>query len=218
MPLGNSITEGWDSSGLPSRQRIAYRGELFRQLKSAGYSFDFVGHNRGGFPSVRDSDHAGISGITDGGMLRLLRDGYDIMNERATTGGEPYLDVYQPDWILLHIGTNDILRGQGPNADTVSMILDHIDSWERETGNEAVVFLARIINSADPDPEITEYNRNIDTIHARRSDPDLILVDMEEGAGLHYPEDFKDDVHPNASGDAKIGTAWFEAIDSWYID
>lgn len=215
MPLGNSITEGWDSSGLPARKRIAYRGELYKQMTTAGYSFDFIGHNQGGFPSVRDRNHAGISGITDGGILRLLKDGYDIRNDRCTTGGEPYLDVYRPDLILLHIGTNDVLRGQGSSADTISLILDYIDAWERKSGNEVVVFLARIINKADPDQMISEYNRNIDSIFASRNDPGVFLVDMENGAGIKYPDDFKDTVHPNASGDEKIGRAWFKAIHAY---
>jgi hypothetical protein len=216
MPMGNSITEGWDISGFNDNQKIAYRAELYNLLDAGGYSFDFVGHNQGGFPTVHDPDHAAISWITDAGILRLLQDGYDMVNDVETTGGLPYLDVYTPDIILLHIGTSDIVAGQGASVDTVAMILDEIDAWEVASGHDVIVFLARIVDQAVHNPTISDYNDNLDLMWAGRGDPGIIMVDMESGAGLIYPDDFKDNTHPNPDGDIKIGQAWYDAIDAYF--
>ncbi|MFH0759146.1 MAG: fibronectin type III domain-containing protein [Bacteroidota bacterium] len=216
MPLGNSITEGWDPIPLTQDQKIAYRAELYNQLTAAGYSFDFVGHNHGGFPTVPDDNHAGISGLTDGKMLRLLQDGYDAVNDVETTGGLPYLNVFQPDIILLHIGTNDILQGQGATGDTISMILDEIHAYEISSGKDVVVFVARIINMNPTNLTVTAFNNNIAAIVNGRADPNIILVDHESNPAFNYFTHLKaDGIHPNTAGDAVIGQRWFSAIDAF---
>ncbi len=65
---------------------------------------------------MADPDHGAISSFRGRHVLRLLQDGYDELNSVQITGGQPYLDVYPADIVLLHIGTNDISAGATPSA------------------------------------------------------------------------------------------------------
>src|SRR5262249_13855023 len=87
MPLGDSITYGVGSSSGSS-----YRADLWRRLVTqAGYNIDFVGSQRSG--SLPDTDNEGHSG-------------WRIDQIAASVDG--WLSTYQPDVVLLHIGTNDM--------------------------------------------------------------------------------------------------------------
>ena len=107
------------------------------------------------------------------------------MNGIETSGGAPYLNAYPADFILLHIGTNDILNEEGTSAATVSQILDEIDAWEDANDLPVTVFVARIINvSPTPNANITTFNTNVSNMVAGRVDPSIIMVNMESGAGI----------------------------------
>lgn len=216
LPFGNSITEGTDSDPPVESERIAYRYTLYNLLTAAGYSFDFIGHKASGYDIFPDADHGGIPGTRDQYLVRLLQDGYDERwNQQITPGGQPYLDVYPPDIILLHIGTNDITHGEGASPASVAEILDEIDAWEVRTGNEVIVFVAKIINRKTYSLTTTQYNNNVAAMVAARNDSSIIMVDIENGAGIDYGVDMQDDgIHPKESGYNKMGQKWFEAIQS----
>jgi len=216
LPLGNSITAGTDGDPPQEGLRIAYRFTLYSLLTSAGYDFDFVGHGWSGYDIFPDANHGGIPGTRDQYLVRLLQDGYDERWEvQITPGGQPYLDVYPADIILLHIGTNDITHGEGTSPVSVAQILDQIDSWEVRTGNRAIVFVARILNRKVYSLETTQFNNNVAAMVAARNDPDIMMVDIENGAGINYLTDMQDDgIHPYESGYTKMGQKWFEAIQS----
>jgi lysophospholipase L1-like esterase len=214
MPLGNSITEGTTGYTTSEGDRKSYRQTLYSLLVNAGYNFDFVGHKSTGYNHIPDANHAGIPGSRDQYVVRLLQDGYDLRWGVHTTGGQPYLDVYPADLILLHIGTNDITHGEGASPASVSAILDEIDAWEARTGNPVTVIVARIINRKDYNLTTTQYNNNVAAMVAARNDPSISMVDIENGAGIDYPTEMhpEDGIHPNESAYSKMGQKWFEAI------
>lgn len=217
LPLGNSITEGTYTISTPAEGvKIAYRYTLYNLLTSAGYNFNFVGHMNTGYEVFSDSEHGGIPGTRDEYLVRLLQDGYDQRWGVQTTGGQPYLDVYPADLILLHIGTNDITHDEGASPGSVSQILDEIDAWEARTGTEVTVIVARILNRTD-DSDLTltttQFNNNVAAMVAARNDESITLVDIESGAGIDYFNELQaDGIHPTASSYAKMGEKWFEAI------
>src|SRR5947209_14639864 len=87
MPLGDSIT--W---GVGSSTGSSYRADLWRRLVTqAGYHIDFVGSQQSG--SLPDTDNEGHSG------WRI---------DQIAGGIDGWLATYQPDVVLLHIGTNDM--------------------------------------------------------------------------------------------------------------
>ncbi|PID91728.1 MAG: hypothetical protein CSA96_06525 [Bacteroidetes bacterium] len=210
LPLGNSLTEGRGS--LPMEERVSYRLVLKDSLTAEGYSSDMIGHKSSGSLLMTDTEHAGIPNTSDSNVLNLLQTGEDI-EEAYSTGGQPYLDVYSPDIVLLHIGTNDVLDGEGSSADTIARILDEIDAWEVANGKHVQVFVARIVNTYPLSSDISDLNDNIALMVADRGDPGLVLVDMELGAGIDYPGDFEaDGIHLLQSGYDKMGKAWALAV------
>lgn len=217
LPLGNSITEGSDLVNPPEPDRVSYRGRLYNLLLNRGYDFDFIGHGYSGWNLTPDPDHGGIPGTRASYMVRLLQDGYDIRwGEQITApSGTPYLDAYPPDIILLHIGTNDVTH-VGSDASSIMSILNEIDSWEERTGIHVTVFIARIINRNPYSSTTTDYNNNLESIVNSRQDPSIILVDMENGAGINYATEMKEDgLHPLPSAYQKMGDTWFNFIDTY---
>ena len=216
MPLGDSIT--WDDrieAGGDNRDdgdRIAYRYSLWQLLTDAGYDFDFVGSEYTGFDTFPDAENEGHPGWTDDDIAASV---YDFLLDNPA------------DIILLHIGTNML----DPDTTGVENILDEIDRYEADFGNE---------NNRHPCPDRQQgpiqmqrlqlYNDNVeDMAFSRVNDPtdpafpDNIIfgpdVDMEDGAGIDYrlvtddpPGDMWDFLHPAVSGYSKMADVWFSAL------
>jgi len=88
MPIGDSITSG---EGIPSYG--GYRNFLGALLEDDGVSFDFVGSQKSG-EGLADPDNEG-------------HPGWRISNLREAIASDGWLETYQPDVILLHIGSNE---------------------------------------------------------------------------------------------------------------
>ncbi len=136
LPLGNSMTEGWMNGQEDPGYRIAYRKNLKALLTAAGYNIDFVGSKSYGcLDNFADCQCGGIDGTRDQYLETMLITGYDQRWGNQETAG-PYLDAFNPDVILLSIGTNDITHdGTADEPDAianqrVSGILDQVDAYE----------------------------------------------------------------------------------------
>ena len=117
MPLGDSITHGLDCIGgnrangrcisggyMPVEESAGYRQPLYESLTDSGYTLDFVGSRQAGSltssPLV-DDDHEGHGGWT----------AFDIAWGREMNGSDgvfAWLEQNPADFILLHIGTNNL--------------------------------------------------------------------------------------------------------------
>jgi lysophospholipase L1-like esterase len=227
LALGNSITYGYTDGSLSNDMSRGYRYTLKYLLQQAGYNVDFVGHVSSGCLYFGDCQHAGVLGTQDQYVARLLLDGYDEKNDQqiiVPTG--PYLDVYKPDIILLHIGTNDVTHEADPTADQrVSQILNLIDQYEIRAQKEVIVFLALIINRKLPweagsgaatTSLFNDYIKNIAQNRIANGDK-IVIVDMEHDAGFLYnDEDMADQLHPNTTGYNKMANLWFSSIANNY--
>lgn len=206
MPLGDSITRGNSSGVSDPAAQVSYRKDLWNSLKRAGYEVDFVGSQVNGQAYEGfDADHEGHGGYRDDQVA------LNIYNN----GGENWLGKNHADIILLHIGTNWL----DTSPADVGAILDEIDEYEADTGRHVTVILARIINRVPYSHNTTKFNDNVQAMAEARLDDDVIIVDMERGAGLIYeiqPQgDFWDNLHPFESGYAKMAAAWKGAIDEY---
>ena len=193
MPLGDSITLGYDGS---SSDLGGYRSKLETGLLSESYEFDFVGSLNYG-PSDFDNDHEGHGGWQ--------------ADEIASSIYQWLIDN-PAEVVLLHIGTNDISKGQNTEgiAEEIDLILDRIDRYEIATNTNIVVILARIINQKEPIQNIIDLNSAIQDLADAREDDNIIVVDMEKA--LYYPDDMSDNLHPNNNGYAKMADIWLDAI------
>jgi|GEM_PF-2110879 len=193
MPVGDSITDGFNGGGLPVRdERVGYRQGLYGDL-SALYQVDFVGSQQSGslmLPAF-DVDHEGHGGKTD-----------DWVAERIFS----WLIDNPADYLLLHIGTNN---PQTSPAD-VERILNNVDRFSPNTH----VVVARIINTRNGSGTVSQFNNNVASmVLARIAGGDkLSIVDME--SALNYSTDMADSLHPNASGYAKMKDVWKTEMDS----
>lgn len=216
MPMGDSITAGVGSSN-----DGGYRLPLFNSLDTAGYAFDFVGTQNDG--AGFDTDHEGYPGEKTSSIL--LR-------------SNNMLNMNDPDVILLHVGTNDMNSITLNNdaaaiiseaVDNVSQMLDNIDAYEAANSKTITVFVARIINQACDASNAkcakkiqatSDYNIALQAMIDARNDNNIMMVDMETGAGLVYDQeptgDFAvgDDLHPSNDGYSKMATVWFSALES----
>jgi beta-glucosidase len=154
MPLGNSITEGVSSY-------TCYRRYLDQALRLTGLQFDFVGsmsmHSGDSIPPETydyDPDHEGHWGCEADWFLPRL---------------EQYVTAADPDLVLLHAGTNDILHELDPidrkTDRTVEDVGNMIDILH-DLNPEIKIALAKVIPTidtglTDPEMEIQVYNAKL---------------------------------------------------------
>ncbi|MCP5097285.1 MAG: hypothetical protein GY943_17195, partial [Chloroflexi bacterium] len=215
LPVGDSITSGRNST-----HDGGYRLPLYLELRDDGYDIEMVGGKTNG-PSIGfDPFHEGVPGIETKAVVEAM---------------DFYLPNNDPDVILLHLGTND-MRKNGVVTETVipriDALLDKVDVYEIANQKTIPVFVAQIINEACASPATPKCQQGHDNtiiINAAieqlvndriaATGDNLILVDMENDAGLDYTQtpafvDFADELHPNDIGYAKMAAAWADKLDN----
>jgi uncharacterized repeat protein (TIGR01451 family) len=193
MPLGDSITRRWNPG---------YREGLYIDLIGAGMDIDMVGSMTDNCAPdcAHDPNHEGHSG-------------YTASNIAGNVG--TWLNLNPADVIMLHIGTNVDAGFPYPDVTAVGGVLDAIKAYDPDIP----VVLARIINKARSsyDPQLSVFNQNLESLaQARVAAGDRILV-VDQEPDLDYSGttvDFAvgDDLHPTASGYAKMVPVWFEGL------
>jgi len=200
MPLGDSITYGmhtYDEFLSKGSLVGGYRQFLWRMLKSSNKTVDFVGSEKAGgsiSPAI-DPDNEGHPGWRMGDVANIT---YGKMAE------------FQPDIVLLHIGTNDLSE---TSPDGVLNILNEIDSYENGSGKKIMVLVALIIPRQVSDGRIDTFNKNLNKALQKRilSGDRIKIVDMYRGAQL-TSSDYSNDMHPNDTGYYKMAQVWFKSI------
>ena len=191
MPLGDSITwgKGGDGGG-------GYRPPLVQSMVVGRYSSDMVGAQRTGPPDLYDQDHEGYPG-------------YRIDQIAALAPSQ--LVTYRPDFVLLMIGTNDVLQQYqlATAPDRLSALIDLIT----DTAPSAHLIVASITPLADPsrDADARAYNAAI---------PDIVAAKAAMGKQVSFINmysvitvaDLIDGVHPGQSGYNKMAAAWNERL------
>jgi len=212
MLVGDSIT--YDDAYIdhpiprPAGLRHGYRNYLWYKLKDAGYWVDFVGSRNAGADIVPefDPDNEGYPGETSEYIANIIYD---------------KLLLNTPDIILLHIGSNDwdVSANSAYSIPHINRILNEIDDYEVNYNHHIKVIIARIINRKEYQSWTTTLNHNIQNlVNNRKLDgDDIVVVDMEYGAGINYHTDFQDRTHPNDIGYSKMATVWFNALKPYMV-
>ena len=118
----------------------------------------------------------------------------------------------QPDVVLVHLGTNDVLAGQ--SASGIAAELGGVIDAIRAGKPDAHILLAKIIPAA-PDPSGTAaLNRLIDGIASGRSSATSPIAVVNQASGYSTGDNY-DGVHPNVSGESKLGNRWADAVLAW---
>ncbi len=202
MPLGDSITEG-------EANHNSYRRTLWQRLQGAGCKVDMVGSKTGVSSGYRnspwvappnpdfDQDHEGYWDYRVNELLPII-------------GGK--VASAQPDVVLIHLGTNDVLGGQSAAgvAGELSAVIDAVRAGKADT----YIVLAKIIPAAPNTAGTAALNRQIDGIVASKNSAASPVVAVDQAAGYSTADNY-DGVHPNPNGEAKLGNKWADTVLAW---
>lgn len=200
LPLGDSITFGTGTPG-------GYRLPLAGLLAAANQPVDFVGTLKGNNPpTFFDPEHQGHVAWTVDDLIQ-----YDGNGVEPDSSIEQILEATQPETILLHIGTNDMLLFENwqTGAERLDELLDRIWSVDPEVR----VLVATIVPTGDAPTNLTVdyFNSEVrEYLWERWNDGFPVrLVDM--AADL---TDFEliDGVHPSASGYQAMAGEWLAGL------
>ncbi len=184
MPLGDSITDGWNVPG-------GYRTDL----KSLVPDSDFVGSQNNGPAILTDREHEGHPGWK-------IHDLQGFMTQ--------WLDAQHPEMVLLMIGTNDVLSDHQLSTapDRLSTLLDTIAQHSPNT--DVLVATIIPIDNVTDQQQADAYNATIPGMVQQKRDAGkkVHFVDMASIA----VSDLADGVHPSEAGYAKIAQVWANAI------
>jgi acyl-CoA thioesterase I len=193
MPLGDSITQG-------DRNHNSYRRSLWFKLREAGYDVNFVGSTRsnylGNAPNPDfDQDHEGHWGWEADEVLAQI----DGWTEQA-----------KPEIVLIHLGTNDILRGQSFES-TIAELRSLIQTMRKRNPNLKIL-LAQLIPSQGSETLTQQFNQQIFVLARSLNSKDSPVILVDQFTGFNVSRDTYDGLHPNESGEQKMANRWFQTL------
>ncbi len=207
LPLGDSITEGFGSSG------GGYRVELFREALQNGKSLTFVGNLQNGPSSVDNhpfpKSHEGHGGFTiDSGT------GYSGISGAIT---DQALANYHPNIVLLMIGTNDI-NGNIDVAAAPTRLGKLIDDITTRAPN-ALLIVATIIpvDNEGTNSKVKTYDAAIPGIVGKRAAAGKHVALVDNYAAFSKDPNYRatlmfNYLHPNDAGYEVLGRSFYGAI------
>ena len=210
LPLGDSITEGFASSG------GGYRVELFRQAVQNGHDITFVGSAQNG-PNDVDGHPFPKAHEGHGGYQIDSGPGFSGISGQIT---ESALDNYHPNIVLLMIGTNDI-NGNNDLGQAPTRLANLIDSITSRAP-EALVVVSSILpierSGADNDGRV--YNQAIPGLVDERAAAGQHVVFVDSygpfTADPNYASSLMSDyLHPNDTGYALLGQTFYDALEPY---
>src|SRR5262245_44458398 len=192
MPLGDSITQSFTPHN-------SYRYYLWHLLIDKGYHVDFVGSRNGvgGGPPAStdfDMDHEGHAGLRADEILAQV---------------QVWATAASPDFVLLHIGTNDLSQTQSV-ASTVSDIGDIIDVL-RMVNPRIHILLAQLIAKTGV-PAIAVLNGRLAALVADKEQAESPIVLVDQYTGFDPTTMTFDGTHPNDVGETRMADRWFEKL------
>ena len=194
MPLGDSITYGVIQSDR-NTESGGYRTGLWHKFAADGLKVNFVGTLSNGPASLGDKNHEGHRGFK--------------INDIAASVNK-WLDVKQPNIILLTIGTND-MRWAGGLKTAPKRLSALVDQITDQLPN-AQLLVASI-------PPISRVN-NQRTVAFNSSIPNIVNSKVAQGKKVSFVnlasqltrKDLADGIHPTVDGYRKIAEAWHDPI------
>ena len=248
LPLGDSITDGYWTSG-------GYRKYLYNELQTMGYTnIDMVGakgsegmtFDYNGQTVTYDDNHSGYSGYAIQKMTtKEQREGILETIQGTWYDGKNMIQAYNPDVVLLQIGTNDVLSEYNDGItdrleNLVNVILadmtDPTDVLYVSTIPDIDAILradwlgAYGINawtSTDEEKQqlketvqncIDTYNQSIYDMVAEMQSEGKNIRFADINSVVDYTTDLYDGVHPNEQGYENMGKYWADLLDSTYLN
>lgn len=252
MAMGDSITDGYINGDNGYRKYFCY------DLQQNGITnFDMVGaknnwtnqatYDWNGTTITYDPAHSGYSGYAIqkiGGRQGLQETIFDGTYTDEDRSGN-MIETYQPDIIMLQIGTNDVLDAQLTGiGDRLEELVDKLLPYV--SGDGQVLYLASIpdIDAAtrydwlgayewtygvsyqnDPEKFVATVQAAVDDYNTTVKN--LVAKKQAEGAHIEFSDinstitisagDLEDGVHPSEQGYAKMGQYWANLLTETYF-
>ena len=207
MCVGDSITMGAFVTG-------GYRKPLREMLTAGGYSITYVGKEDDGEPANK-------TGFSDG-MENPNHEGYgNFTVEEILTGGTEQghtappiaktLATYQPDVILMMLGTNDVLQHHQLDA-TLDSLRKLIETVFNADDHATLVLAQNTPLAGEGDAIIVTYNAQVARLvtDEQTQGRKIVLVNMHPV--IDVANDLHDGIHPTQKGYNKVAAAWYEAL------
>jgi lysophospholipase L1-like esterase len=206
LPLGDSITEGFGSSG------AGYRVELFKQAVQNKKNLTFVGSLQNGPNTVQNATfpkrHEGHDGYTiDSGT------GHSGISGSIT---DQAIANYHPNIVLLMIGTNDI-NGNIDVANAPTRLGNLIDDITTRAPS-ALVVVATIIPIANgTNQKVQTYNASLASVVSMRAAAGKHVALIDNYAAFSKDPNYATTLmfnylHPNDAGYVVLGDSFYGAI------
>lgn len=216
LVLGNSITQA-------EINRASFRYPLWKKLIDAGIKFDFVGsmtkqldrYSKGIPPQPDykgykfDKDHEGhFAWAIDQIIKGRTRD-----NGSGSGKLEGWVENYDADIALVHLGTNDAFKRQSNESSAKE--LKEVIRILREDNPRVIVLLAKLIPTLRKPGDakaVESLNKAIPRVVEEMNTKKSPVILVDQYSGFDAVKDLYDKVHPNASGEEKMAQRWFDAI------
>lgn len=214
LAIGDSITEGYDFPNDGVQNIRSYRAEFVNQMNASSCAYQMVGSLQNNFPATGfQSPHEGYSGHRADHFVTGFNDG-----RLNNPGIDTSMAAYQPDVVLLHLGSNDMFGGNSV-AGTVAEI-DDVISRILTANPSATVLVANVIpwyntapgfNGVNVRANIALLGNGIISMLQANPRPNVRLANVRNGFTAAMMQ--VDLIHPNAAGEAHIADAFIAALD-----
>lgn len=212
MPLGDSITEGRiNTPGVPS-----YRKTLWDELQADGIDVDLVGSRTGvrGNPATAEADPGGNWDKDHDGHWGWRTDQILNGNSEQPAQGKlsNWLNAHDPDVVVIHLGSNDLFRGQSVNS-TLSELTSIVATIRAKNAN-ATIFISTLIPSdREPawQPLLNSFNSQLPGWVAARTTGASPVILVNGASGYNVAWNY-DGVHPGTQGQRHLGRRFADAI------
>jgi len=213
MAMGDSVTARGSSP------ESSYRYWLWKDLQDAGFNnFVFIGNQNG----VSDGAPANpwpqerYEGGGPGGDAWTSSDGVNAAPSAAQS---------TPDFLILDLGSNDIIDGIDP-ATTQANLQTIIEDFAAANPNIKVLLAKPTPFAVDPSATAQEkrlerrQQSQLAGIAAKVSRAEkragIKVIVVNQFAGYNVRTDTKDGTHPNIRGEQKIARKYFDVL-KWYF-
>jgi lysophospholipase L1-like esterase len=207
MPLGDSITFGYNAQDETHGQDGGYRFPLSQLLISAGLNFNFVGSQNNGPANWPYNSHEGHPGA----CIVDIANGITPLNQ----GGQGWLGLTQPDIILLMIGTNDINQTHSYCGDvsTAPARLQALLAQIFYLLPNVQLMVASIPPFLDHEVAVANYNASVKSIVNQYTSQGRPITFVDVNSALTENDlAIGDPIHPSDEGYQKIADKWVCAI------
>ncbi|TCC48534.1 hypothetical protein E0H73_42770 [Kribbella pittospori] len=190
MPLGDSNTAGADSA------RGGYRTDLWQLLAADGWQVDFVGSVSSGGPALPDKNHEGHGGWT----IQQIHD--NVIG---------WLNTYQPQIVLLQIGTNDMYTDASTAGAPSRMraLLDRITTTAPET--QVIVTSLPPLADAAHNRRVQAFNAILPGLVGSMASAGRDVTTVDTGGSLIQSE-LIDPFHPGYGAASRAAARWYTAL------